>query len=146
MTKVPLSIKDLQISGSRDYIFITTENKNDIDFSTARIQVNFPGGTMIARDGTAYSSTTDNFDLTDPEFNGSYYEAFVDNINNKIMGITYICIATVMFLIVISIPERRTHHEQMSFMLFLQCIGLSRMREYPIDHSIFGGLLGFSQM
>ena len=37
-----------------------------IDLSGSRIQINFPGGTMLASDGTPYISTTSNYDLDTP--------------------------------------------------------------------------------
>ena len=62
------------------------------------------------------------------------------------MGITFICIMLVLYLIVMFIQDKRTYHEQMSYIMLLQCIGLSRMRGYPIANAVFGALTGFSQM
>lgn len=62
------------------------------------------------------------------------------------MGITFIVLAFVFVIIVLSIPQRRTYHEQMTFIMFLQCIGLLRMRGYPIQPYVYSILQGFSQM
>ena len=34
----------------------------------------------------------------------------------------------------------------MAFIMFLQCIGLLRMRGYPIDYYVYNVLKGFAQM
>ena len=72
--------------------------------------------------------------------------AYIDKITYKIMGITFICIVAVLYFIVLAIQEKRTYHEIMGLIYLIQCIGLTRMRGYPLDHSVYGGLLGFSQL
>ena len=82
----------------------------NIDLTNSFIQINFPGGTMITQDNIPYTSTTDVFQLTDAEFSGSYFRAFVDDIVPKIMGITFTVLAIFLLIIVLSIPEKKTYH------------------------------------
>lgn len=63
-TMTPLTIKTLKIERPKN-IIITTSNMENIDFSRSFIQVNFPGGSIIAENGIPYSSTTDVFYLDD---------------------------------------------------------------------------------
>ena len=42
----------------------------------SEVQINFPGGSLIAENGIPYSSTTDVFELDDPEFSGEYFQVF----------------------------------------------------------------------
>lgn len=141
----PLSIKSLTISRPKN-IIVVTNNMESIDFTRSFIQINFPGGSIITENNIPYSSTTDTFDLTDPEFSGSYYRAFSDSIIPKVMGITFIVMALVFAIIVLSIPERKTYHEQMTFIMFLQCVGFLRMRGYPMLAYVYATLIGFAQM
>lgn len=70
----------------------------------------------------------------------------MDNPLYKAMGIAFICFSILFIIIVFSIPERKTYHEQMSFIMFLQCIGFLRMRGYPIQYYVYTVLVGFAQM
>ncbi len=65
-------MSDLSISGARDFVFIKT-NFVTMDFSKAKVKVNFKGGVLKSADGIIYQSTTDDFDLDDPTFIKSYY-------------------------------------------------------------------------
>lgn len=38
----------------------------NIDFTRSFIQINFPGGSIIAENNVPYASTTDIFELSDP--------------------------------------------------------------------------------
>lgn len=49
-------------------------------------------------------------------------------------------------LVVLSLPERKTYHETMATVMFLQCVGLLRMRAYPIDLLVYPALVGFSYL
>ena len=62
------------------------------------------------------------------------------------MGITYTVAAIFFIIIVLSIPERKTYHEQMTFIMLLQCVGFLRMRGYPIQNYVYTVFVGFSQM
>lgn len=140
----PLAVKSLTISRPKN-IIVVTENQENIDFERCFIQINFPGGSLLTENNIPYTSTTDTFELTDSEFAGSYYRAFSNTINPKVMGITYTVFALVFVIIVLSIPERKTYHEQMSFIMILQCIGFLRMRGYPIQATVYTILTGFAQ-
>lgn len=61
------------------------------------------------------------------------------------MGITFICVSFVLYIIVLAIQEKRTYHEIMGLIMLIQCIGLTRMRGYPLDQRVYGIMLGFSQ-
>ena len=62
---IPLDIKSITIIPP-DTIQVKTEMYDDIDFENSEIQINFPGGSVIAENGVPYSSTTDSFALDDP--------------------------------------------------------------------------------
>ena len=42
------------------------------------------------------------------------------------------------------ITNRKGYHEMMAFIMLLQVMGLTRIREYPINFNIYSVLLGFS--
>ena len=100
---------------------------------------------MISEDGIPYSTTTDYFELDDPEFVSEYEEKVINDFTPQIAGIAIIALTFIIFTIVLAISEKRTHHEIMTFIMFIQCIGLLRMRGYPIDYYVYTTLLGFSQ-
>lgn len=101
---------------------------------------------MVSEDGTPYSSTSDYFELDDPEFVSEYEEKVINDFTPQIPGIVIISMTIVLFTIVLAISEKRTHHEIMSFIMLLQCIGLLRMRGYPIDYYVYSTLEGFSHL
>jgi hypothetical protein len=42
------------------------------------------------------------------------------------------------------IANRKGYHEMLSFIMLLQVLGISRIRQYPIDFNIYSVLLGYS--
>lgn len=42
------------------------------------------------------------------------------------------------------IANRKAYHEMLSFIMLLQVIGITRIREYPIDFEIYSVLKGYS--
>ena len=57
-----------------------------------------------------------------------------------------ICVLMALFLIItVGIVSRRAYHEIMGFIMAIECVGLLRMRSYPINVEVFTVLQGFSQ-
>lgn len=60
-------------------------------------------------------------------------------------GIVLCCVVFMMMLITIGIVHRRAYHEVMAFLMAVECVGLLRMRSYPLQVDVYTILQGFSQ-
>ena len=108
-TLTPLDVKSIVIERPNN-ILVTTNILGNIDLTTAKIQINFPGGSLITANGIPYSSTTATFALSDPIFTGSYFKVYNDTVITKIMGIVFISISILFIIILLILPEKRTYH------------------------------------
>lgn len=102
-TLTPLTIKSIAIQRPNN-ILVTTDLATGVDLTKYKIQINFPGGSLITANGIPYSSTTGTFNLDDPAFTGSYFKAFNDILPPKIIGIAYIAAIMLLVIIVLIIP------------------------------------------
>jgi hypothetical protein len=111
-------VQDLIISSDRNYIFIKTDNVDEgIDFTQAKVQVNFKGGVLVNKEGVSYITATDEFYLVDPGFMKSYYSIYQVNYGYMSEGII-LCVLIALFLIVtVGIVSRRAYHEVMGFVM-----------------------------
>jgi hypothetical protein len=99
------------ISSDRNYIFIKTENVNQpIDFSKAKVQVNFKGGVLVNKEGVSYISATDEFYLADPTFMKSYYSIYQVNYGYMSEGIILCVLITLFLIVTVGIVSRRAYH------------------------------------
>lgn len=75
----------------------------------------------------------------------SYYSIYQLDYSYMSEGIV-LCVVIALFLIVtVGIVSRRAYHEVMGFVMAIECVGLLRMRSYPINVDIYTVLHGFSQ-
>ncbi len=75
----------------------------------------------------------------------SYYQIYQLTYVYLAEGIILCGLALVFLLITIGILSRRAYHEVMAFIMSIECIGLLRMRSYPLQVDVFTVLQGFSQ-
>ena len=139
----PLTVYGLRISADRKVIYITTDFAN-ADFSVASVVVDFPGTTLISADGLLYQSTTGSYALSDPIFQQSYYQIFSKNVTYETEGIVFILLSVLLLIFQLVIANRKGYHEMMAFIMFLQVMGITRVKQYPIDFNVYSVLLGYS--
>jgi hypothetical protein len=136
-------VPPVEISSDRKVIYITT-NFVDADASTSSIVVDFQGGVLVSADGTIFTSTTDSFALSSPIYAQSYYNAFKKDITTGAEGMVFILLSLVLLVIQLVIANRKGYHEIMSFIMVLQVVGITRIRQYPINYDVYSVLVGYS--
>lgn len=136
-------IEGLTISADRKVIYITT-NFQTVDFSTSNVVINFEAGVLVSSDGTIYQSTTGNFAMSSPIFSQSFYEAFSKDISSGAEGMIFILLSIILLVFQLVITNRKGYHEILAFIMVLQVLGITRIREYPIDYDVYSVLVGYS--
>ena len=139
----PLVVYGLTISADRKVIYIITDYST-ADFSVTTVVVDFPGTTLVSADGLLYQSTTGSFSLSDPSFQQSLYQIFGKDLTLGAEGIIFIILSILLLIFQLVIANRKGYHEMMAFIMFLQVMGISRIRQFPIDYNVYSVLLGFS--
>jgi hypothetical protein len=143
VVNTPLTVYSLTLSTDRTVIYITT-NYVSTDFSVATVVVDFPGTALISADGLLYQSTTGSYSLSDPIFQQSLYQVFAKDITLGAEGMVFLVLSLLLLIFQLVIANRKGYHEMMAFIMFLQVMGISRIRQFPIDFNIFSVLLGYS--
>lgn len=59
-------------------------------------------------------------------------------------GIVFLILSLLLLTFQLIITDRKGYHEMMSFIMLLQVMGITRIREYPINFNIYSVLLGYS--
>ena len=139
----PLLVKSLTISDDRSVIFITT-NYIPADFSVAEVVVDFPANSLVSVDGLMYQSTTGAFDLSDPTFQQSVFKAFSQDVRMGGEGVMLILLSLLLLIFQLMIANRKGYHEVVSFIMFIQVLGLSRIHELPINFDKYSVMVGYS--
>lgn len=124
-------------------IYIIT-NFQEADFSSASVVVDFPGTSLISADGLLYQSTTGSYSLSNPVFQASYFAIFSKDVSLSIEGIVFILLSILLLIFQLIIANRKGYHEMMAFIMLLQVLGITRIRQYPINFNIYSVLIGFS--
>ena len=143
VTVTPLAVKGLTISADRTVVYIIT-NAVTTDFSVSTVVVDFPGNSLISTDGLLFQSTTGSFSLSDPIFQRSLYDYFFKNDTYGAEGMIFILLSILLLIFQLVITNRKGYHEMLSFIMLLQALGISRIRQYPINFNIYSVLLGYS--
>ena len=90
--------------------------------------VDFPSNSLVSEDGLLYQSTTGNYALSSPTFQQSLYEVFSKNVTLGAEGMIFLLLSVVLLVLQLIIANRKGYHEIMSFIMFLQVMGLTRIR------------------
>lgn len=57
---------------------------------------------------------------------------------------TFILLSIVLLVFQLIIVNRKGYHEMVSFIMLLQVLGISRIREFPINFDTYSVLVGYS--
>ena len=98
----------------------------------------------MSSDGLLYQSTTASFALSSPIFQQSLFAAFSQDIRLGAEGIVFILLSLLLLLSQLIITNRKGYHEMVSFIMFIQVLGIARIREFPINFDVYSVLEGYS--
>ncbi len=73
----------------------------------------------------------------------SYYSFYQKNRLLFTEGYFFCVVIFSLLIVTLATLHRRAHNEIMSFIMTIQCIGLIRMRSYPLNVDVFSVLAGY---